>query len=199
MFDIERYKDQLLRLHDHICPRQVLGLRMGELAGELLGLPIPQTDKSLFVFIETDGCFSDGVMVATGCSAGHRSMRLEDQGKVAATFVDTRHGAQHGVRIWPHPLSRQRAAEYVTTAQDSWHCQLNAYQRMPSQMLLCSVWVELAAPVQAIMSKSGLRATCAVCGEEIINEREVVRNGVCFCHACAGISRYYLPASESRQ
>lgn len=89
MFEIDRYKDQLLRLHDHICPRQVLGLRMGQLAGEFLGLPLPQQDKRLFVFVETDGCFADGVMVATGCSLGHRTMRLEDKGKATATFIDT--------------------------------------------------------------------------------------------------------------
>ena len=197
MFEIDRYRDQLLRLHDHICPRQVLGLRTGELAGELLDLPLPQQDKRLFVFVETDGCFADGVMVATGCSLGHRTMRLEDQGKVAATFVDTRLSSQRALRIWPHPLARQRATEYVTTSQSRWHTQREAYQRMPSDVLLCSGSVELTVSMQAIISRPGIRATCAVCGEEIINERDVVRDGACLCRACAGIARYYQPTGES--
>lgn len=184
-------------LHDHICPRQVLGLRMGELAGELLDLLLPQQDKRLFIFVETDGCFADGVMVATGCSLGHRTMRLEDQGKAAATFVDTRLSSQRALRIWPHPLARQRAVEYVTTSQSRWHTQLDAYQRMPSDVLLCSALVELTVSMQAIISRPGARAACAVCGEEIINERGVVRDGACLCRACAGISRYYQPTGES--
>lgn len=34
-------------LHRHLCPRQVLGVRMGVWAGELLGLDVPQADKRL--------------------------------------------------------------------------------------------------------------------------------------------------------
>jgi formylmethanofuran dehydrogenase subunit E len=197
MFEIDRYQDQLLRLHDHICPRQILGLRMGELAGEFLSLPLPQKDKRLYVFVETDGCFADGVMLATGCSLGHRTMRLEDQGKVAATFVDMRQTAQQALRIWPHPLARQRAREYVTTAQSRWHTQLDAYQQLPSDALLCSVLVELTVSMHALISKPRIRTTCDVCGEEIINERQVIRDGSCLCRTCTGISRYYQATGAS--
>ena len=62
--------EQTVTLHHHLCPRQVLGVRMGMLAGELLGLELPQTDKRLITFVETDGCFADGVAVATGCTLG---------------------------------------------------------------------------------------------------------------------------------
>ncbi len=54
-------------MHRHLCPRQVLGVRMGILAGKLLGLDLPQERKRLFVFMETDGCAADGVSVSTGC------------------------------------------------------------------------------------------------------------------------------------
>ena len=201
MFQIDQYQDQLLRLHDHVCPRQVIGLRMGELAGEILGLCLPQTDKRLLVFVETDGCFADGVMVATGSSLGHRTMRLQDNGKVAATFVDTRAEPCRAVRIWPHPLARQHAVEYVTAAQSRWHTQLAAYQIMPVDELLCACPVELAVPVRAIISRPGVRATCAACGEEIINEREVVRAGMILCRSCAdaGEGRYYRQASDTHR
>ena len=94
-------------MHKHLCPRQVLGVRMGQYAGELLRLELPQQDKRLYTFVETDGCFVDGVTVATGCSVGHRTLRLMDQGKVAATFVDMRSGK--AVRIWPDAQCRARA------------------------------------------------------------------------------------------
>src|SRR5439155_26987565 len=79
-------------LRHHLCPRQVIGARMGLLAGELLGLELPQADKRLLVIVETDGCAADGVAVACNCWVGRRTLRVEDYGKVAATFVDTHTG-----------------------------------------------------------------------------------------------------------
>lgn len=72
-------------LHHHLCPRQVIGVRMGLYAGEILNLDLPQADKRLLTIIETDGCPSDGVAVATNCWVGRRTMHVEDYGKVAAT------------------------------------------------------------------------------------------------------------------
>src|SRR5688572_19018238 len=74
--------------HTRLCPRQVLGLRMGLLAGQLLRLELPRTDKRLIAIVETDGCTTDGIMAATGCSVGRRTMFIRDWGKVAATFID---------------------------------------------------------------------------------------------------------------
>lgn len=195
MFDLKRYQEQLLQLHDHICPRQVLGLRMGELAGELLGVMLPQTDKRLFAFVESDGCFADGVMVATGCALGHRTMRLMDYGKVALTVVDTSSAAYRAVRIHPHPLARLRAGDFVATAQSRWHTQLSAYQTMPVDELLRAVPVQLSVSMTAIISRPGIRAACGVCGEEIINQREVVRGTQTLCCVCAGEDGYYTAES----
>ncbi|MGB1288420.1 MAG: FmdE family protein, partial [Aggregatilineales bacterium] len=76
---------------------------------------LPQRDKRLITFVETDGCFADGVSVATGCWLGRRTMRLMDYGKVAATFVDTLTG--DAVRIAPHPQSRTRAITHCPDAE----------------------------------------------------------------------------------
>jgi formylmethanofuran dehydrogenase subunit E len=89
MLALNQLLDRSAELHNHLCPRQVLGVRIGMYAGELLGLELPQTDKRLYTFVETDGCFADGVSVAAGCWLGRRTMRLMDYGKVAAVFVDT--------------------------------------------------------------------------------------------------------------
>jgi formylmethanofuran dehydrogenase subunit E len=194
-FQLERYRSQLQALHDHICPRQVLGLRMGELAGSLLGVALPQADKRLFAFVETDGCFADGVMVATGCSLGHRTLRLMDFGKVAAAFVDTSAEPERAVRIWPHPLARVRASDYAAGAQSRWHLQLAAYQAMPADLLLCAQPIRLSVSMQALISRPGVRVLCASCGEEIINEREVARDGRLVCRSCAG-DAYCHPAPE---
>ncbi len=179
--------------HDHLCPRQILGVRMGLLAGKLLALELPQRDKRLYTFVETDGCFADGVMVATGCSLGHRTLRLIDDGKVAATFVDT--VSERAVRIAPHPLARIRALPSAPAGASHWRAQLAAYQVMPDDELFQLQEVRLNFSLKALISQPGVRVNCSICGEEIINEREVVRDGRIVCPACAG-ERYWSALDE---
>ena len=82
--------------------------------GELLGLTLPQQDKRLYTIMETDGCAADGVAVAVNCWVGRRTMRIEDYGKVAATFVDT--ATSQALRIVPRPTVRQAAYGYASKA-----------------------------------------------------------------------------------
>ncbi len=192
---LETLLAQSAALHDHLCPRQVLGVRMGMYAAALLDLALPQTDKRLFTFVETDGCFSDGVMVATGCSLGHRTLRLMDYGKVAATFVDTEKGL--GVRIAPHPLARTRAQDYAPTIESHWRAQLDAYQIMPLRELFQAERIRLNLSLKALISQPGLRVTCSVCGEEILNEREIKLAGQFVCQTCAGDS-YWSAVEDVR-
>jgi formylmethanofuran dehydrogenase subunit E len=177
-------------LHKHLCPRQVLGARMGLWAGELLALALPQTNKHLLTIVETDGCFADGVAVATNCWVGRRTLRVEDYGKVAATFIDTR--TDRAVRIAPYPQARQTARDYAPEARNRWGAMLLGYQRMPISELLCAQWVQLTASAAELISQAGRRVTCAECGEEVINAREVLVEGRLFCRACAGLGYYRL-------
>ena len=97
--------------HTHLCPRQVIGIRMGLAGAAALDIEVPQRKKQLLTIVETDGCFADGVEVATGCTLGHRTLRVEDYGKVAATFVDTKHN--RAVRVAPNPDIRHKAFQYA--------------------------------------------------------------------------------------
>lgn len=184
-------------LHRHLCPRQVLGARMGMLAGRLLGLELPQTNKRLLTFVETDGCFADGVGAATGCWLGRRTMRLIDHGKVAATFVDTR--TQRAVRIRPHPQVRTEARRYAPHARSRWHAYLDAYRVMPDDALLEAYWVELTLDLDRLISRPGARVVCDGCGEEIINEREAYREGRTLCYSCAFEGERYVTMVTLRQ
>jgi formylmethanofuran dehydrogenase subunit E len=174
--------------HDHLCPRQVLGVRMGLFAAQTLRLDLPRTDKRLLTMVETDGCFADGIAVATGCWPGRRTLRIEDYGKVAATFVDTHTG--RAVRLAPRSAARDLAARYAPEATNGWEAYLLGYQRMPDDELLAVQAVQLIASLQSIISTPEARTICAICGEEIFNEREVMREGKVMCKSCAG-ERYY--------
>lgn len=185
---LETLLSQSSALHRHLCPRQVLGVRMGLLAGALLGMTVPQEDKRLLTIVETDGCFSDGVAVAVNCWVGRRTLRVEDYGKVAAAFIDTR--TERAVRIAPHAEARRLARAQAPDARNKWEAMLLAYQQLPDDKLFVWQDVRLLTPVAAILSRPGVRATCDACGEEILNERQVERQGRTLCKACAGESYY---------
>jgi len=180
--------------HSHLCPRQVLGVRIGLAGPARLELGAHCANKRLLVIAESDGCFVDGIEVATGCSVGHRTLRIEDYGKIAATFVDVKTG--HAVRITPHLEARARARVYAPAERRHYFAQLEAYQVMPDDELLSIRTVRLAMPAEAIVSRAGVRINCAFCGEEIINEREVEVAGTTMCRACAGRA-YYRPIEEA--
>ena len=113
---LDEFLNASAALHDHLCPRQVLGVRMGLLAGQILDLDLPQRDKRLLTIVETDGCAVDGIAVATNCWVGRRTLRVEDYGKVAATFVDTQTG--RAVRILPRREARHSAQLFAPDAGD---------------------------------------------------------------------------------
>lgn len=180
-------------LHKHLCPRQVLGVRMSLYAGKLLDITLPQPfdEKRVFAFVETDGCFADGVSVGSNCWLGRRTLRLMDYGKTAVTFVDTK--TNRALRVYPHPQSRTLAKQLVPDAQSRWHAMLTAYQTMPNESLLAWQSVTLTISMQNLISRAGVRINCAICGEEIINEREIIMDGNPVCRSCAG-DAYYSPS-----
>ncbi len=193
--DIQTILEQSAARHSHLCPRQVLGVRIGLLAVRIFNFSLGDNPKKqLLAIVESDGCFSDGVEAATGCTLGHRTLRLEDQGKIAAVFVDIHTG--RAVRISPRPDVREHACQCLPDEPRHYFAQLQAYQVMPDNELLTTQDVILNMPVEKIISRPGLRVNCAACGEEIINEREVTSAGFTLCQTCAGAG-YYRPAKLS--
>lgn len=182
--------------HRHLCPRQVLGVRMGLLAGEILGLDLPRSDKRLLVIVETDGCLVDGIATATGCAVGRRTLRVEDYGKVAAIFVDVR--TEQATRLVPRREARALARCFAPEARHRWEAQLLGYQCMPAELLFSRQAVRLRMPIDKIVSRPGPNAICEMCGEEIINERELIHESTVMCRACAGQACYVLLAESAR-
>ncbi|WP_420643556.1 FmdE family protein [Candidatus Leptofilum sp.] len=190
--------EQSAKRHHHLCPRQVLGVRLGLRGLIALGLltsdadtPFCNNDKRLLTIVETDGCGADGIAVATDSFVGRRTLRVEDYGKVAATLVDTRTG--QAVRVAPTAASRTLAQQYAPHQPDRWHQYLVGYQRIPDEQLVNIQSVTLRQPLAASLSLPDKRAICQQCGEEIMNEREIVAgNGRILCQPCAGSSYYQL-------
>jgi formylmethanofuran dehydrogenase subunit E len=181
--------------HSHLCPRQILGVRIGLAGMKMLGFSEPPTEKQILVITETDGCFVDGVIAATGCTVGHRTLRVEDYGKVAATFVDTTSG--RAIRVAPRNDIRDQASAHLPEEPRHYFAQMQAYQIMPDKEMLSIREVVLSTPIEQIVSRPGVRVNCDQCGEEIMNEREIHRNGRTLCQTCA-YGGYYQPAQDIR-
>jgi formylmethanofuran dehydrogenase subunit E len=183
--------------HSHLCPRQVLGVRIALAGLKLLEIEpmIQRRKKTLIVISETDGCFVDGLEVTAQVSVGHRSLKIEDYGKVAATFVDVPSG--RAVRLHPTIGVRELAISYCPEEERLYFAQLKAYQTMPDDQLLRVEWITLNQNIQQIMGSPRQRAYCIRCGEEVLNGREISDSGLPTCRACAG-QAYYRSADEVR-
>jgi formylmethanofuran dehydrogenase subunit E len=185
---------ELLKLsssrHDHLCPRQVLGVRMGLAGMAAIGLEAPMPNKAALVFVETNGCFADGIEVATGATVGHRTLRVQDLGKIAAVFANVRTGKT--MRLAPRLDVRERALKYCPEVKQKYYAQLKGYRVMPIEELFSLREVLLEPDIAAILSRPGVRVKCAYCGEEIVNERQVFVDGKPTCRTCAGDSYYQL-------
>jgi formylmethanofuran dehydrogenase subunit E len=134
------------------------------------------------------------VSVATGCWFGRRTLRFVDYGKVAATFVDLQ--TCRAVRIWARPRVRALAERYVPDAPDRWHAQLEAYRVMPAAELLQWSRVSLEVPADVLFKTECARVTCSICGEEVMYDRQILRDGGVVCRACAGQAYYTLENCE---
>jgi formylmethanofuran dehydrogenase subunit E len=188
--DLQEFFEASAARHKHLCPRQILGVRAGLVGARTLGLHVPRRDKRMLIIAETDGCFIDGLEVATGASCGHRTLRVEDYGKIAATFIDVKNNFT--VRISPNVDLRHQARMYAPGEKRRYFAQLCAYQIMPDEELFRIQEVRLHRSVQSIISRAGFRVDCEICGEEIINERQVVHEGHVLCQSCAGEGYYSL-------
>lgn len=189
-FELNDLLEKCASRHSSLCPRQVLGIRMGLAGLAALGLEAPVTQKVALVIVETDGCFADGIEVSTGTSPGHRTLRLVDLGKVAATFTDLK--TRRSIRLAPAQGVRERARLYAPDEQQPYAAQLKGYQVMPEAELFTFQEVGLQPSIEAILSRPEARTKCDRCGEEIINEREVCSEGQVFCRTCYG-EGYYAP------
>lgn len=187
--DIQPLLEKSTRDHSHLCPRQILGVRIGLAGMKSLGFNTPPNNKQLLIITETDGCFVDGLSAATNCAVGHRTLRVEDYGKVAATFVDTR--TSYAIRIAPRLDIRERAEIFASNEPRHYFAQMQAYQSMLDEEMFTITEVQLVTTVEEIVSHPGVRVNCDMCGEEVMNEREVRCNKRTLCQTCA-YGGYYL-------
>ncbi|MDP2327545.1 MAG: molybdopterin-guanine dinucleotide biosynthesis protein MobB [Dehalococcoidia bacterium] len=82
---------------DHRCPDVTLGVRMVQAASDALGIPFPPSRGAVRATVEMARCATDAIAIVAACSAGRGTLRIQDRGVPAATFVLRTSG--RGVRV----------------------------------------------------------------------------------------------------
>jgi len=117
--------------HGHLCPGQVVGVRMAMLGCRLIGLDEPASHdqiKKLIVFVELDRCTADALAHVTGAKLGRRSLKFIDYGIMAGTFLNLETGVSY--RVVSTEEARSLAHIFAPEVEGRHARQLEAYKRM---------------------------------------------------------------------
>ena len=198
LLPFESLLEESVRMHGHLCPGQVLGVRMSLLGLREIGIHDPKGKdrKKIIVFVEMDRCATDAVQSVTGCSLGTRTMKFMDFGKMAVTFCNLVTG--RAVRIVALEESRQRAREYIPDIADAHAAQREAYKIMPDEELFSVTEVTVSLSPHDLPGKPLRRVRCDRCGECVQDCREVETDGKVLCKHCAGLGYYSLRTANHR-
>ncbi|MBU2564921.1 MAG: formylmethanofuran dehydrogenase subunit E family protein, partial [Candidatus Thermoplasmatota archaeon] len=79
--------ENLKKFHGHLGPYAVIGLRMGKLAVEKMGV----RGKKLKCVVRTGikppiSCIIDGIQFSSSCTLGKGNIKVEDEGVAEAVF-----------------------------------------------------------------------------------------------------------------
>jgi formylmethanofuran dehydrogenase subunit E len=197
MQDFETLLESSAKAHGHLCPGQVVGVRMAMLGCGIIGLDDPRHPdqiKKIVVYVEIDRCAADAVAHVTGVKLGRRSLKFVDNGIMAATFVNLESGK--AVRILSTEQSRDLVSQYAPDVAEKQRQQLEAYKAMPDEVLFQVQPVAVDVPVNDLPGPSRFKARCEQCGQIVRDKKEVLRGGRVLCRLCAD-GAYFRPLHES--
>jgi len=193
-FDFQALLRESVRVHGHLCPGQVLGVRMAIYGLRGVGIRDPKgaDRKSLYLFVEIDRCATDALQSVTGCSLGKRTMRFVDYGKMAATFLNLSTG--RALRVVAREEARELARDYFPHIRDKYRQQLEAYKVMPDEELFEAMEVQVQVAPEDMPGRPLRRVQCVRCAEWVQDSRDVPGpDGRPLCRACASGAYYRRP------
>ena len=171
--------------HGHLCPGQVVGVRMAMLGCRLIGLDEPTRRdqiKKLIVFVEMDRCTADAVAHVTGVKLGRRSLKFVDYGIMAATFVNLETGK--AFRVLSTEEARNLASVYTPDVEGKSAQQLTAYRRMPDSVLFRVEKVRVKLDACDLPGPTRRKVVCDSCGQTVRDRREAIVDGRILCRPC---------------
>ncbi|MBW2613410.1 MAG: formylmethanofuran dehydrogenase [Deltaproteobacteria bacterium] len=196
MEPFETLLEHSAQAHGHMCPGQVVGVRIAMLGCRLIGLDDPTRRdqiKKLIVYIEMDRCTADAVAHVTGVKLGRRSLKFMDYGIMAATFVNLETGK--AIRVLSTEEARDLVDLYAPEVEDKGVQQLEAYKRMPDSVLFRVQKVLVNIAENDLPGPTRFKNLCDHCGQVVRDGREVRHNGQTLCKPCT-VESYFSQAME---
>jgi formylmethanofuran dehydrogenase subunit E len=135
--------------------------------------------RHLIAYTEIDRCMTDAVIVITGCSPGRRTLKLVDYGKFAMTLINQDTGK----------AVRTTVKENFSGQQDMEETK-RIIAGIPDERLISLQDVQVNIPGFDLPGFPLKTAVCSVCGETIMDGRDIECGGTVICHACAGGAYY---------
>jgi len=187
--DLKTCLEEAKAFHGDVCAGIVLGTRLALLGLEAIGIGDPKGKdrKDLIVYVETDRCATDAILSVTGCHPGKRSMKILDYGKMAATFINLESGK--AVRVVTR-MNKKKAGEVDAQKTD--------FAGTPEEELFSITNVEVPLRPEDMPGKPLQISVCSVCGEQVMDKREIVRDGRILCKPCSEGTTYYGTLSPER-
>jgi formylmethanofuran dehydrogenase subunit E len=182
--------------HGHLCPGQVVGVRMAMLGCRLIGLDEPTRHdqiKKLIVYVEMDRCAADAVAHVTGVKLGRRSLKFMDYGIMAATFMNLK--TKESIRVVSTEEARSLAPAYAPEVTDKYPQQLEAYKRMPDSVLFRVQRVEVSINEFDMPGPTRRKVACDHCGQVVRDHREFIQGSRTICIPCSE-KAYFSNARE---
>lgn len=183
--------------HGHLCPGQVVGVRMAMLGCRLIGLEDPHSHeqiKKLIVYVEMDRCAADAVAFVSGAKLGRRSLKFMDYGIMAATFLNLE--TKDAYRIISTEECRDLVDAYAPGIRERIAREIEAYKRMPDDVLFRIQKVDVPISEYDLPGPTKKKTTCSACGQVVRDNKEVVIKEKPFCKPCAQGAYYNIIAAR---
>ena len=179
MNEFEMYVKKVGDYHGHVCFGIAMGTKMTLAALRHLGLDPAVKNKNLIVYAEIDRCATDAIQVISGCTLGHRTLKYMDYGKFAATFVNLT--TNQAVRA-----TIKESCEIKGTPEEV----VQKMAQLPENEVVNLQKVKVDISEFDLPGFPKKREQCSVCGERIMDGREITSDGKLLCRACAN-GKYY--------
>ena len=196
MKSFEQLLEESAAAHGHLCPGQVVGVRMAMLGCRLIGLTEPPRRdqiKKLIVYVEMDRCAADAVSQVTGVKLGRRSLKFMDYGIMAATFINIE--TTTAFRVLSSEDARDLAQIYAPEIEKKALRELTAYRRMPDCVLFRVQEVRVKMNDCDLPGPTKFKSVCSRCGQIVRDGREIRLNNQVLCRPCTDAC-YFSHAKE---
>ncbi len=199
MKPFEELLQEAVAYHGHLCPGQVIGVRMAVFGCRLLRIDEPRSKtwaKRLITFVEIDRCATDAISSVTGCRLGSRTLKFKDYGIMAATFL--RLDSNEAYRVVAREDAREEAARLFPGDRGSFDQQLKAYPILDDDHLFSVERVDVELPLWQMPGRPLRHARCAECGQVVRDGRELRNGGSFLCAPCSG-GAYFSPTGRAKK